>query len=52
MFKKSLLIMMLMAVFAPWAAEAQETLTVYGDGTVTNRFVPIDGYNVDGTSIK
>ena len=44
--------MLLVALMAPWAAMAQETLTVYGDGTVTNRFVPIDGYNVDGTSIK
>ena len=52
MKSKHLLLLMLLALFAPWAAMAQETLTVYGDGTVTNRFVPIDGYNVDGTSIK
>ena len=41
-----------MAIFAPWAAMAQ-TLTIYdGEPQTTNRYVPIDGYNVDGTSIK
>ena len=51
MFKKSLLLMLLMALMAPWVANAQ-TLTVYDDESATSRYVPIDGYNVDGTSIK
>ena len=51
MFKKSLLLMLLMALMAPWAAKGQ-TLTVYDDESATSRYVPIDGYYVDGTSIK
>ena len=35
-----------MAVFAPWAAQAQETLTVH-DGTATNSYVPIYGLWAD-----
>ena len=46
MIKKSLLLTLLLAVFAPWAANAQETLTVH-DGTETNRFVPFYGYYAD-----
>ena len=38
--------LLLMALFAPWAANAQETLTVH-DGTTTNSFVPIYGYYAD-----
>ena len=49
MFKKSLLIMLLMAMFAPWAAMGQETLTIYENETGTNTYVPFcvnynDGY--------
>ena len=46
MIKKSLLLTLLLAVFAPWAANAQETLTVH-DGTGTNRYVPFYGYYAD-----
>ena len=43
MFKKSLLIIMLMAFVAPWTANAK-TLTVYpGNGSATNNKVPIYG---------
>ena len=53
MLKKSLLLILLLtALFAPWAAIAQETLTVYDDESATSRYIPIDGYYVDGTSIK
>ena len=38
--------MLLLALFAPWAANAQETLTVH-DGTATNGNVPIYGYYAD-----
>ena len=40
MKKKSLLFLLLMALFAPWAATAQETITVC-DGGNTNSNVPI-----------
>ena len=50
MFKKSLLLMLLMALLVPWAANAQETLTVYGDNTTTNEYVPIYGYYADSKS--
>ena len=47
MKRKSLLILLLLAAFAPWTtAQAQETLTVY-DGTTTNSYVPIYGLNTD-----
>ena len=39
MKRKSLLFLLLFALLAPWAAQAQETLTVY-DGTATNPNVP------------
>ena len=42
--------MLLMVLLAPWAAKAQETLTVYGDNTTTNQFVPIYGYYADSKS--
>ena len=52
MFKKSLqFLLLLMALMAPWAVKGQ-TLTVYDDESATSRYVPIDGYYVDGTSIK
>ena len=38
--------MLLMVLFAPWAANAQETLTVH-NGTTTNNFVPVYGYYAD-----
>ncbi len=46
MLKKSLLIMLLLALFAPWAAQAQSTLTVC-EGTTTNEFIPVYGYYAD-----
>ena len=46
MIKKSLLLTFLMALFMPWAANAQTTLTVC-DGTNRNDKVPFDGYNAD-----
>ena len=51
MKKKSLLFTLLLALFMPWAANAQETLTVYGDGTqTTNAYVPMySGYFDDFT---
>ncbi|MBQ6772191.1 MAG: hypothetical protein IJP44_14600, partial [Bacteroidales bacterium] len=39
MCKRHVLLLLLFALFAPWAAQAQEELTVY-DGTVTNNVVP------------
>ena len=39
MKRKLLLFALLMALFAPWAAQAQNELTVY-DGTITNSIVP------------
>ena len=52
MFKKSLQFLLLLTVIiAPWGVKGQ-TLTVYDDESATSRYVPIDGYNVDGTSIK
>ncbi len=46
MRKKSLLLLLLMAMFAPWAAQAQEELTV-NDGTVTNARIPVNGLYTD-----
>ena len=50
MIKKSLLLMLLLAILAPWAAQAQETLTVY-DGTTgtltSNANVPMYGNYFD-----
>ncbi len=43
MCKKSLLIALLLALFMPWVAQAQETVTI-GDGTSTSRNVPIGTY--------
>ena len=44
MKRKSLLFLLLMAVFAPWAAVAQETLTVYDQGDLNaNTYVPTYG---------
>ena len=43
MFKKSLLLMLLMALLAPWAANAQETVTI-GEGTATCNTNPIGTY--------
>ncbi len=43
MVKKSLLIMMLLALFAPWAANAQETITLTGN--VTQTIEPNTTYN-------
>ena len=38
--------MLLLALLVPWAANAQETLTVH-DGTATNGYVPFYGYYAD-----
>ena len=46
MKKKSLLIVLLMALFMPLAMNAQNTLLVH-DGTATNNYVPIYGYYAD-----
>ena len=40
---KKILLFLLMAMFAPWAMMAQETLTIYEDGTATNNYVPVFG---------
>ena len=48
MKSKHLLLLMLLALFAPWAANAQQTLTVYDQGgTNTNNYVPIYGLYCD-----
>ena len=46
MFKKSLLIMLFVALMAPWAANAQQTLPV-NDGTVYVDYAPFNGYYHD-----
>ncbi len=44
MKRKSLLILLLLAAFAPWTtAQAQETLTVYENATGINQYVPVYG---------
>ena len=43
MKRKTLLCVLLMAMFAPWTALAQETVTI-GDGTTTSNQVPIGTY--------
>ena len=43
MKSKHLLLMLLMAFFAPWAAQAQTTVTI-GDGTSTDYYTPIGTY--------
>ncbi len=52
MKRKSLLIMLLMALLVPLAMNGQNraTLTVYGDNTTTNEYVPIYGYWADSKS--
>ena len=47
MKSKHLLLSLLLALLVPWAAMAQETLTVC-DGTVTDEYIPIYGYWADG----
>ena len=46
MKRKSLLFALLVALFMPWAAQAQEELTVC-DGTTTNNYIPFYGSYVD-----
>ena len=43
MKRKHLLFLLLFAMFAPWAANAQETVTIYEDGTATSTYVPVYG---------
>lgn len=45
-FKKTHLLILLMAIFMPWQAKAQEYLTVY-DGTDDNQYIPMYGYYFD-----
>ena len=47
MKRKSLLFTLLLALFMPWVANAQETLTVYEDGTATSSNVPVHGLWAD-----
>ena len=50
MKRKALLFALLLAFFAPWAANAQETLTVYDNGgTTTNANVPFWGTWADNS---
>ena len=46
MFKKSLLLTLLLALLVPWAANAQGTLTVC-EGTTQNQFIPFYAYSGD-----
>ena len=46
MKKKSLLLILLLALLVPWAANAQETLTVY-DASNTNGYIPFYGLYAD-----
>ena len=46
MFKKTLLLSLLMATIMPWQVRAQETLTVF-DGTDANQYIPMYGYYFD-----
>ena len=46
MKSKRLLLLLLMALLVPWAAQARETLTVC-NGTETNEYLPVYGYYVD-----
>ena len=46
MKRKNLLFALLLALFMPWAAQAQEELTVC-DGTTTNNYIPFYGSYVD-----
>ena len=50
MKKKSLLLILLMALMIPWAANAQQTLTVYEDETGTSNRTPIYTYYFDAFS--
>lgn len=45
--KRSLLFLLLLALFMPWAAQAQNELTVYEDGTNSNGYVPFYGLYAD-----
>lgn len=46
LINKTFCLMLLMALFMPWKAHAQETLTVC-DGTTTNSYIPFYGLYVD-----
>ena len=49
MKRKALLCMLLLALGLPWAANAQETLTVYANETTTNSYVPVWGLWADNS---
>ena len=49
MKRKSLLFLLLMVLIAPWAANAQETLTVHDENTTTNSNVPVWGLWADNS---
>lgn len=40
--------MLLLALLAPWAANAQ-TLTVFDGGTANSQYIPFEGYNADNS---
>ena len=47
MKRKLLLFSLLLALFAPWAAQAQNELTIYESGSATSSYVPIYGLWAD-----
>ena len=47
MKRKSLLFLLLLALLAPWAAQAQNSMTIYEDATGSNSYVPVYGYWAD-----
>ena len=47
---KTLLILMLSLFAAPWA-RGQQALTI-NDGTQTNMYVPVNGYNSNSYNVK
>ncbi|MCR5657762.1 MAG: fibronectin type III domain-containing protein [Bacteroidales bacterium] len=47
MKRRLLLFSLLMALFAPWAAQAQSELTIYEDASTTSSYVPVYGLWAD-----
>ena len=43
------LLLTLLALFVPWAVNAQTNLTVC-DGTANSQYIPFEGYNADATA--
>lgn len=48
---KTLLILMLSLFAVPWAMWGQQALTI-NDGTQTNLYVPVNGYNSNSYNVK